>query len=104
MEKVNGKKPHVLAVPFPGQGHVKPLMKLCRKIAKHGVKVTFVNIQSVHDKIVAAGGISSEEDEDVAENIELVSVPDNVETRGHDPNDVLMMVETLRATIFDYEH
>ncbi|CAA2994010.1 UDP-glycosyltransferase 83A1-like [Olea europaea subsp. europaea] len=72
---VKGKRqPHVLAVPFPAQGHVRPLMKLCRRIASRGIKVTFVNTEHIHAKVVAA---MSEEDK--RQNpIQLISIPDGL--------------------------
>ncbi|KAL8543527.1 hypothetical protein ACS0TY_004176 [Phlomoides rotata] len=83
------KKGHVLAVPVPGQGHVKPMMRLCRRIAKHGIKVTFVNIKSVHDKLVAAG----EEDMEEQHNLILTWIPDPV--AENDSN----VLETLRKKL-----
>ncbi|XP_057802725.1 UDP-glycosyltransferase 83A1-like [Salvia miltiorrhiza] len=101
-----GKKPHVLAVPFPAQGHVKPLMKLARQIAKYGIKVTFANIESVHDKIVSYSAKMSEdvdvdvdEDEDEDEgNLVLTSVGDG---RGPDDDheDVFKLLDTLRSSM-----
>lgn len=81
-------RPQVLAVPPPAQGHLRPLMSLCRQIAKHGIKVTFVNFQSVHHKIV-------EEDDD---NISLASLPHGLKP-DHHPNDPLLLSQTLRATM-----
>ncbi|KAG9151576.1 hypothetical protein Leryth_021905 [Lithospermum erythrorhizon] len=46
-----GKRAHVIVVPFPAQGHVRPLMKLAYKIASHDIKVTFVNTETIHGKI-----------------------------------------------------
>ncbi|KAL7122911.1 hypothetical protein ACP275_01G073500 [Erythranthe tilingii] len=93
------KSPHVMAVPFPAQGHVKPLMKVSRQIAKRGIKVTFVNIERVHEKIVAAdkntSGDNNNEEED---NIILVSIPDG-RSPEDDPNDTFKLLETLRHSM-----
>ncbi|KAL0355388.1 UNVERIFIED_CONTAM: UDP-glycosyltransferase 83A1 [Sesamum radiatum] len=72
-----GKRPHVLAVPFPAQGHVTPLMKLSRLIANHGIKDT-------KDK---------EEDTMV-----LTSIPDGLGP-DDDRNDTFKLIESLRSTM-----
>ncbi|XP_065849362.1 UDP-glycosyltransferase 83A1-like [Euphorbia lathyris] len=48
-----GKKGHVVVTPYPAQGHLGPLMKLAYKIAQHGIKVTFVNADYIHDQILS---------------------------------------------------
>lgn len=38
MDKEN--KGHVLAVPYPSQGHISPLLQLCKRFASKGIKAT----------------------------------------------------------------
>ncbi|XP_024540438.1 UDP-glycosyltransferase 85A2 [Selaginella moellendorffii] len=46
-------KIHVLAFPVPGQGHITPMMHLCKKIAaRDGFTVSFVNVDSLHDEMI----------------------------------------------------
>lgn len=67
--------PHILVVPYPAQGHVMPMMELAQIIAKHGLKVTFVNTDFVHNQIFNA--LSNKDD--FGDGIRLVSVPDGLE-------------------------
>ncbi|KAL1810200.1 hypothetical protein ACET3Z_027190 [Daucus carota] len=67
---------HVLVVPLPAQGHVKPLMKLAYNLAYHGIKATFANSQFVEAKILAA---MSEADKEQCP-IRLVSYWDGMES------------------------
>ncbi|CAL4927424.1 unnamed protein product [Urochloa decumbens] len=46
--------PHVLALPFPAQGHVIPLMQLSHRLVEHGIEVTFVNTEANHALVLAA--------------------------------------------------
>ncbi|XP_074324967.1 UDP-glycosyltransferase 83A1-like [Apium graveolens] len=66
---------HILAVPYPAQGHVMPLMELAQEIAKHGLKVTFVNTEFVHNQIVNA----LSKNDDSGDGISLVTIPDGLE-------------------------
>ncbi|XP_062090136.1 UDP-glycosyltransferase 74F2-like [Humulus lupulus] len=34
-------RPHVLVVPYPSQGHINPLLQLCKRLVSHGLTVTF---------------------------------------------------------------
>ncbi|KAK9118884.1 hypothetical protein Scep_016977 [Stephania cephalantha] len=57
--------PHVLVIPFPAQGHVMPLMELSHHLVKCGIKVTFLNSEFNHKRIVVP--MSAKGDEEVAE-------------------------------------
>ncbi|KAI6683198.1 hypothetical protein NL676_029111 [Syzygium grande] len=66
---------HVLAIAFPAQGHVGPLMKLSRQIPCHGIKVTFVSMEWVHARMLEASG-----DKDHHwDGIEIAAVPEGME-------------------------
>ena len=44
--------PHVLMMPYPAQCHVNPLMDMAKKLASHGVTITFFNNQFIHDHLM----------------------------------------------------
>ncbi|EFJ19024.1 hypothetical protein SELMODRAFT_233488 [Selaginella moellendorffii] len=47
---------HILAMPFPGQGHISPMLNLVKHLISRStsVVVTIVNIDSIHRKLHAA--------------------------------------------------
>ncbi|EFJ19139.1 hypothetical protein SELMODRAFT_419491 [Selaginella moellendorffii] len=63
-------KIHVLGFPVPGQGHITPMMHVCKKIAaRDGFIVSFVNVESLHDEIIKHWRAPSNTD------LRLVSIP-----------------------------
>ena len=85
---------HVLAIPFPAQGHVAPLMKLSHKIVDHGINVTFVNTEFIHAKLTASMAVKSEE----KSPIRLVSIPDGLEP-GDDRKDTPKLMESIEKVM-----
>ncbi|XP_021297681.1 UDP-glycosyltransferase 83A1-like [Herrania umbratica] len=67
--------PHILAIPYPAQGHVIPLMELSHSLAKHGFKITFVNSDFNHQRVMDAFANKV----DPEGPIHLVSIPDGME-------------------------
>ncbi|XP_065878483.1 UDP-glycosyltransferase 83A1-like [Euphorbia lathyris] len=50
---MGNRKPHLVVIPYPAQGHVAPLLKLSHNLVNHGINVTFVNIHSQHSPILS---------------------------------------------------
>ncbi|KAK7266554.1 hypothetical protein RIF29_19202 [Crotalaria pallida] len=67
--------PHVLVVPYPVQGHVIPLMELSLCLVKQGIKVTFVNTEHNHERIMRAFPSGND---DLVSQIRLVWIPDGL--------------------------
>lgn len=88
-----GKSAHIVAIPFPAQGHVIPLMELSHCLADHGMKVTFVNTEFNHARVVAAlekngyggGGRCG---------VRLVSIPDGLAPED-DRNDIAKLCQAM---------
>ncbi|XWS47945.1 hypothetical protein CRYUN_Cryun13aG0029600 [Craigia yunnanensis] len=90
------RKPHVLVISLPAQGHLSSLMKLSLQIAAHGVKVTFVNLESIHEKVMASTPVKHDDQEESL--ISFVSIPDGVELEN-DRNDALKFTESKRKVM-----
>ncbi|KAL1538778.1 UDP-glycosyltransferase 83A1-like [Salvia divinorum] len=84
-------RPHVLAMPYPAQGHVIPLMELAQWLAHSGIRVTFVNTDFNHTRVTSSlSGIS--------ELISLASVPDGLEP-WEDRNDLAKLEASLPEAV-----
>ncbi|XVE68284.1 hypothetical protein DITRI_Ditri09bG0055400 [Diplodiscus trichospermus] len=82
--------PHIVVVPYPAQGHVIPLMELSQNLAKQGFKISFINTEFNHKRVLDAFG------KKIDENglIHLVSLPDGLDD-GEDRNQFGKLTETL---------
>ncbi|XP_041002788.1 UDP-glycosyltransferase 83A1-like [Juglans microcarpa x Juglans regia] len=83
-------KPHILAIPYPAQGHVIPLMEFSLRLAKHGFKVTFVNTEYNHKRVVSALA----EKKHLENQIHLVSIPDGMDL-SEDRNELGKLSEAI---------
>ncbi|KAM7510132.1 hypothetical protein LguiB_009007 [Lonicera macranthoides] len=66
--------PHVLLLPYPGQGHVLPMMELAQVLAKHGFKLTFVNTENTQERMRNG----SSKDASLGNQIRFVSISDGI--------------------------
>ncbi|XVF16718.1 hypothetical protein REPUB_Repub10bG0056300 [Reevesia pubescens] len=84
-------RPHILVIPYPAQGHVIPLMELSQNLAKKGFKISFINTEFNHKRIVDAFGNKPFDENGL---IHLVSIPDGME-HGKDRNQLGKLSESL---------
>lgn len=89
-EQIKMGNPHILAIPYPAQGHVIPLMEFSQRLLKRGIKITFVNTDFNHQRVVSALMAT----DNVEGQIHLVSIPDGMET-DEDRNDLVKLSETM---------
>ncbi|KAH7444794.1 hypothetical protein KP509_02G092200 [Ceratopteris richardii] len=95
-----GKKVHLVAIPYPAQGHIVPLMQFCRKITKdEDVMVTFVNTEHNHARMLQSQsdqGLETDEEEQgrLESNLRLVGLPGGLPPELHgDPAHVVAAFE-----------
>ncbi|KAL4347079.1 hypothetical protein GQ457_17G007010 [Hibiscus cannabinus] len=61
MEKGEAEEPHphVVILPIPAQGHVKPMLKLAELLSHSSFRVTFINTEYVHTTFLSSVDIHS---------------------------------------------
>lgn len=47
-------QPHVVILPFPAQGHIKPMLMLAELLSRAGFTITFVNTEQSHRRLDGA--------------------------------------------------
>ncbi|XP_071714182.1 UDP-glycosyltransferase 85C1-like [Rutidosis leptorrhynchoides] len=50
------KQPHAVFIPYPLQSHIKCMLKLARVLHHKGIRITFVNTQSNHKRLLNSSG------------------------------------------------
>ncbi|KAF8378796.1 hypothetical protein HHK36_030145 [Tetracentron sinense] len=90
--------PHALVIPLPAQGHVIPLMELSYLLAERGFRITFVNTEFIHERIMTA----LPEDSTMKNQIHLVSIPDGMGL-GEDRNQFGKLLQCISRTMPNLE-
>ncbi|KAF6165111.1 hypothetical protein GIB67_000695 [Kingdonia uniflora] len=72
---LNMGRPNILVIPFPAQGHVMPLMELSHILVDRGFKITFLNTEFNHDRVVAAARLDKNDEG----FIRMMSIPDGLD-------------------------
>ncbi|KAJ0099473.1 hypothetical protein Patl1_21774 [Pistacia atlantica] len=89
-------RPQILAVAYPAQGHVIPLLELSQCLARHGFRVTFVNTEHTHNRVM---NDLQEKNSIGGENqIHLASIPDGLEP-WEDRNNLSKVMEITRKVM-----
>ncbi|KAI3686082.1 hypothetical protein L1987_79752 [Smallanthus sonchifolius] len=57
MDSHQEKKPHVLCIPVPLQGHINPMLKLAKILHSKGFLITFVNTEFNHNRLLRSEGL-----------------------------------------------
>ncbi|XP_075485811.1 UDP-glycosyltransferase 74B1 [Primulina tabacum] len=55
MEEMQTRTPHIVVLPYPGQGHINPLLQFAKRLASKGVKATVATTHYTVKSIQAAG-------------------------------------------------
>ncbi|WCJ25610.1 UDP-Glycosyltransferase superfamily protein [Euphorbia peplus] len=84
------KRPHILVMPFPAQGHVLPMMELSQCLVQHGFRISFVNTDYDHERVLNA----LLDNDYIGDHINLVSIPDGLKP-GEDRDDFINLTESL---------
>lgn len=59
MGSIATKKPHLVIVPYPAQGHVTPMMRFAKLLHSRGFYITFVNTEFNHRRLIKSKGPES---------------------------------------------
>ncbi|KAL6011979.1 hypothetical protein ACLOJK_002446 [Asimina triloba] len=86
------KAPHALLLPYPAQGHVIPFMELSYCLIDHGFRITFVNTEFNHDRVVAAMPKTDVGGDD--QKIRLVKITDGM-APGDNRNDICKLCDCI---------
>ncbi|KAL4324164.1 hypothetical protein GQ457_11G007260 [Hibiscus cannabinus] len=78
MENLTPQPPHVVFLPFPALGHVKPLLKLAELLSHATFHVTFINTEFIHHRLLPS--IDLDAFHRRFPNFRFLSIPDGLPT------------------------
>ncbi|KAL8482913.1 hypothetical protein ACS0TY_025813 [Phlomoides rotata] len=84
---------HILAIPYPLQGHINPMTQLCFRLSAKGIRVTLVTTVSISKSL-------ERQPQQASNLINLETVPDSTIDADHESLDVYeMSIRSFRASI-----
>ncbi|TKY63373.1 UDP-glycosyltransferase 85A5 [Spatholobus suberectus] len=51
--------PHILAIPFPAEGNIKPMFNLAKLLSHKGLRITFINTHHNHNRLLHFTNLAS---------------------------------------------
>uniref|UniRef100_A0A0D9X1M4 Glycosyltransferase N-terminal domain-containing protein n=1 Tax=Leersia perrieri TaxID=77586 RepID=A0A0D9X1M4_9ORYZ len=94
--KAPTKKPHVLLLPYPAQGHVNPFLKLAKALHARSFHITFVNTEYNHARLLRSRGPRAVSG---AAGFEFATIPDGLPPPSLDATqDICALCEATRRT------
>ncbi|EFJ20351.1 hypothetical protein SELMODRAFT_33343, partial [Selaginella moellendorffii] len=92
----------IVAFPLPLQGHINPMLILCKALVSLGFSVTFVNAESNHKRLLAHISAAP------STGIDFVPIPDHLDTPiatvdVHNSNNLLLVRNAVRKMRADFE-
>ncbi|XVF08195.1 hypothetical protein REPUB_Repub06bG0205300 [Reevesia pubescens] len=76
MEKPEHQAPHVVCLPFPVQGNLKPMLKLAELLSYADFQVTFINTEYVQDRLLPSIDIQAFQSR--FPKFQFLSIPDGL--------------------------
>ncbi|KAJ9562536.1 hypothetical protein OSB04_007696 [Centaurea solstitialis] len=94
------KNPHVIFIPFPAQSHIKCMLKLATLLHHNGIRITFVNTDFNHKRLLTHSGSPFLHDGLRNPSFQFKTVPGGVPVpdNGAEP---VQTVEELSAYLMD---
>ncbi|KAL5701819.1 7-deoxyloganetin glucosyltransferase [Ranunculus cassubicifolius] len=90
------QKPHIVCVPLPFQGHINAMLKLAKVLHTKGFRITFVNTEFNHQKMLKAMGPDSLEG---MPDFRYETIPDGLPPSEISASqDILQLWESLSKT------
>ncbi|KAF8023413.1 hypothetical protein BT93_F0804 [Corymbia citriodora subsp. variegata] len=94
------QKPHAVCIPYPAQGHIKPMLNLAKLLHHRGFHITFVNTEYNHSRLLRSRGTSSL---DGLPSFQFRTIPDGLPPSDADSTqDVPALCQSTRKFCLPY--
>jgi len=84
---------HVLVVPFPGQGHINPMMQFAKRLSSKNLQVTFVTTEANRKRMLQSQDTTSEVSKKSGE-VRFETISDGL-TSDSERNDIVILSDML---------
>ncbi|XP_062006785.1 linamarin synthase 2-like [Rosa rugosa] len=94
--QLGAKELHAVCVPFPTQGHVNPMMQLAKLLHSRGFRITFVNTEFNHRRLIRSRGSDSVKG---LPDFQFETIPDGLPPSDKDgTQDIPALCDSTRKT------